>query len=290
MRMATVQEHWVACLPEEKHRLFDSALNELEISYVLVSVSLNDALTLCHEGKLSPAREQAPMFAELFKRMVSRLRGLVRALADHGRNLGTLPNVAPLDPDFFRSERAQQLARNNGLVSLISLRERTRFFRKLGSLEEMVVELHKEAREITGEIAEGTAVSLRHCWKRLEVLHYDLNTCLREATIVLKSFFCVLPNNELPPFRRRLLSLLPAAGTIRPGRSHGAPGRMAQGLSRPVPSHMIAGLAMGRDKTARFEQHSRHRNKLSKDNSGGKGRIPSSRMRPDGTGGPNETN
>ena len=288
--MATVQEHWLACLPEEKDRLFDSTLNELEMSYVLVSVSLNDALTHCQQGKLLPAREQAQIFAELFKRMASRLRGLVRALVEHGRDLGTLPDVAPLDPDYFRSARAQQLARNNGLVSLISLRERTRFFRKLGSLEDMVLELQKEAREITGEIAEGTAVSLRNRWKRLEVLHYDLNTCLREAIVVLKSFFCVLPSNELPPFRRRLLTVLPAAGSVRSCGSHGIGAKIARGSSRLAARQTAGGLAIGRDQATRFQQHLRNQNKNAKDNLRSRDRIPFSRMRPDGTGGPNETN
>jgi len=43
----------------------------------------------------------------------------------------------------------------------------------------------------------------------LEVLDYDLNTSLRETTIVLKSFFCVLPIEELPAFRQTVVSLTP---------------------------------------------------------------------------------
>jgi hypothetical protein len=208
-RTASVHEDWVAWLPEEKDRLFDAILSELEISYGILSVSLDDAFTLCHLGKLSPAREQARMFAELFERMAGRLRGTLRSLYEHSRQFGTFPNTAPLRPLFFRSERAQQVARSNNLLALVRFRARTRFFRKLGALEEIVAGLQREARETARDIAEGMAVAWRKQWTRLEVLDYDLNTSLRETTVVLKSFLCVLPIEELPAFRQRVASLTP---------------------------------------------------------------------------------
>ena len=217
---ASVQEDWVAWLPEEKDRLFDATLNELEISYGILSVTLDDAFNLCGLGKLAPAREQARMFAELFDRLAGRLRGILRSLYEHSREFGTFPNTAPLRPRFFRSERAQQVARSNNLLALVRFRKRTRFFRKLGALEEIVAGLQREARETARDIAEGVAVSWQKHWTRLEVLDYDLNTSLRETTIVLKSFFCVLPIEELPAFRHRVVSLSPKPSwnqTRRPG-------------------------------------------------------------------------
>ncbi len=208
-RTTSVQEDWVAWLPEEKDRLFDTTLNELEIAYGILSVTLNDAFNLCRQGKLAPAREQARMFAELFDRVAGRLRGILRALYEHSRQFGTFPNTAPLRPRFFRSERAQQVARSNNLLAVVRFRARTRFFRKLGALEEIVAGLQREARATAREIAEGMAVSWRKQWTHLEVLDYDLNTSLRETTIVLKSFFCVLPIEELPLFRQKVVSLTP---------------------------------------------------------------------------------
>jgi hypothetical protein len=208
-RTASVQEDWVAWLPEEKDRLFDATLNELEISYGILSVTLDDAFNLCRQGKLAPAREQARMFAELFDRLGGRLRGILRSLYEHSRQFGTFPNTAPLRPRFFRSERAQQVARANNLLAVVRFRARTRFFRKLGALEEIVAGLQRDARETARDIAEGIAVSWRKQWILLEVLDYDLNTSLRETTIVLKSFFCVLPIEELPAFRQRVVSLTP---------------------------------------------------------------------------------
>ncbi len=228
-RTASVQEDWLAWLPEEKEGLFDAALGELEVSYSILSVTLNDAFNLCREGKLAPAREQARMFGELFDRLAGRLRGILRSLYEHSRQFGTFPNTAPLRPRFFRSERAQQVARANNLLSVVRFRARTRFFRKLGALEEIVAGLQREARETARDIAEGIAVSWRKQWIRLEVLDYDLNTSLRETTIVLKSFFCVLPSEELPAFRQRVVSLTP-----KPSLNHNR--RPAQILAKMEPA------------------------------------------------------
>jgi hypothetical protein len=214
-RTASVQEDWVAWLPEEKDRLFDATLNELEKSYRILSVTLDDAFNLCRQGKIAPAREQARMFAELFDRLAGLLRGVLRSLYEHSRQFGTFPNTAPLRRGFFRSERAQQVARANSLLAVIRFRARTRFFRKLGALEEIVAGLQRQARETARDIAEGVAVSWRKQWTQLEILDYDLNTSLRETTIVLKSFFCALPIEELPAFRQKVVSLTP-----KPSFSH----------------------------------------------------------------------
>ena len=39
-------------------------------------------------------------------------------------------------------------------------------------------------------------------WKIVDAAHYDLNTCLRETIIMLKSFLHVLPDEELPSFQK----------------------------------------------------------------------------------------
>jgi hypothetical protein len=225
-RTASVQEDWVAWLPEEKDRLFDATLSELEISYGILSVTLDDAFTLCGQGKLAPAREQARMFGELFDRLAGRLRGILRCLYEHSRQFGTFPNTAPLRRGFFRSERARQVARSNNLLALIRFRRRTRFFRKLGALEEIVAGLQREACETARDIAEGTAVSWQKHWTRLEVLDYDLNTSLRETTIVLKSFFCVLPIEELPALRQKIVSLTPKPSLNQTRRAAQVPAKM----------------------------------------------------------------
>jgi hypothetical protein len=287
-RMATVQQDWISWLPEDKDRLFDATLDELEVSYVILSVALNDAFTLCQQGKLGQAREGAAIFGGLFDRVAVRLRGVLRTLNEHGRRFGTEPNVVPLCADFFRSERAQQLARANNLGFLLVLRVRARFFRKLVAIEQTLAVLRSEAQQIAGGITDGTIMFLPTQWTRLEVLHYDLNTCLRETTIVLKSFLCALPSDELTPFRKRLSSRLPAAWSPCARRATPFLSTLIS-AARPCQATLRkrTTVAAAQANLCRRRLHPR---KAGKDNSPSRQRIPSPRMRPDGTGGPHETN
>jgi hypothetical protein len=281
-RTATVQEDWQAWLPEAKDHLFAFTNKELEASYVVLSVTLDDAFTFCQRGMFLPARDQAAVFGDLFERVSGCLRGVLRALCEHGRDFGTLPNVAPLRPGFFRSERAQQIARTNNLFSFLVLRSRKRFFRKLGAVEQIVADLHLEARGLTGKIAQADGLHISKQWKRLEILHYDLNTCLCETTIMLKSFFCVLPIDELTEFRKRLLPVPAAArGMALPEPLFTNTKRAASGRQMPV--YRAGGIQF--PEVPRLQPQSYH----PRDNSGSGDSISTSRMHPDGTSGPNET-
>ena len=55
-------------------------------------------------------------------------------------------------------------------------------------------------------------------WQQLEVLGYDLNTCMGETTVILKSFFCALPPEELEAFRAKLVNLVPGRFAVNPGQ------------------------------------------------------------------------
>lgn len=216
-RRASVPEEWVAWLPEEKDCLYGATINELEVSYVILSVSLDDGFALCKQGKLLAARGQAVMFRALYDRLADRLHGVLRSLGEHGQQFGTFSRVAPLNLEWFRSEPARHMVRHHRLLSRLALRERAHFFQKIEVLGQMIVKLQQETHRIVAEIADGTTLRWRTRWADLEVLHDDLNTCLREITVVLKSFFCALPKEEVAPFYQRLrpLSPAPVAGTSR---------------------------------------------------------------------------
>jgi hypothetical protein len=207
----TVREDWFAWLPSEMDQLFDSTRNELECSNVILSVTLDEALSFCGQREFELARERAPIFADLFDRLAHRLRLLIRTIEEHGSHFGTLPVVTSLVPANFRGPTAQRLARMNNLLARVVFRARTRFFHKLESLCEIIEELQREVREIVRVVAAQNPTSQQQAWQQLEVLGYDLNTCMGEATVVLKSFFCVLPGEELESFRRKLLAQSPGA-------------------------------------------------------------------------------
>jgi hypothetical protein len=105
----------------------------------------------------------------------------------------------------------------NSVLAKVLFRERTRFFHKLYSLGEIVEDLHEEAGEILAGISDGASHLTDRAWQQLEVLGYDLNTCMSETTIILKSFFCALPPEELETFRQKLIDLAPSHRAVNPG-------------------------------------------------------------------------
>lgn len=217
-RARSVQQDWVAWLPDQQDQLFDAIRGEFEISYAILSITLSEALTLCDQAQFFRTREQAVIFYELFTRLGTMVSTVLRTIEEHGRHFGTLPCVEPLSPRNFRGETAQKISRMSHLLSMVIFQARTRFFHKLDALNEIVEELQKQAQSTSEEIAEGFALSPAEHWQALEVLDFDLHTCLGEATIILKSFFCVLPEKELETYRRKLVERLPSAFAIRPRR------------------------------------------------------------------------
>ena len=203
-RARSVREDWLAWLPAEKHRLFDATVNQLEASYSMLSVTLDEAFTHRSQGALIHAWVQAGVSADFFDRLAASLLLTLRALEHHGRHFGTLPNVAPLNAEFFRGTTAQRTARMSSLLQKVLFSIRSKFFHKLRALAEMVEDLRTEFRQAAEEIADGASVRPVADWEALDVLHYDLNTCFRETIVMLKCFLCALPNEEIPPFRQKL--------------------------------------------------------------------------------------
>jgi hypothetical protein len=204
-RARTVREDWVSWLPAEKDGLFGTTVEQLESLYSMLSISLNEALSLRAGDTLRHARDQAGISADLFDRLADQLLAILRTLEEHGRHFGTVPNITPPTPAFFRGEIAQRTARKSALLCKVLFPARSKFFHKLRALGEIVEDLKGEFRETAEEIAEGASARPSADWEALDVLHYDLNTCLLETIVVLKSFICALANDQVQPLRQRLL-------------------------------------------------------------------------------------
>ncbi len=190
-------------------QLFDATRAEMESSNFILSISLDEALSLCKRGEFECARDRATVIAGLFDRLAARVCHVVQTIKDHGSHFGTVPNVKPLYPSNFRGTTAQRISLMDNVLAKVLFRERTRFFHKLHSLGEIVESLQKEARSLLSELSEGVSQVPNRAWQLLEVLGYDLNTCMGETTILLKSFFCALPAEELEVFRQKLVNLGP---------------------------------------------------------------------------------
>jgi hypothetical protein len=217
-RTRTVREDWFAWIPNEMDQLFDATRHELESSNFILSISLDEALSLCKRGQFDSAKERVAVITGLFDRLAVHVGHVIRTIKDHGAHFGTLPNVKPLSPSNFRGATAQRVALMNNLLAKVLFPERTRFFHKLHSLGEIIEDLQKEAGSILSGISDGASRFPDRAFQVLEVLGYDLNTCMGETTIILKSFFCALPPEELETFRAKLVNLAPSRLSVDRGR------------------------------------------------------------------------
>jgi hypothetical protein len=205
-----VPEDWLAALPRDKGQIFDSVVRQWECSYAMMSVALDDALSLRLRGELVCARQQAAITANLVSRFSDSLIAACSSIADAGRHVSDLPIVEPLKVDFFRGDMAQSAASWNGLLHHVLFGDRSRFFHKLRILSNTVEQLGREFQQAAADLSQGVSDQPGICWAALDSAQYDLNTCLREAEVVLKSFLRALPTEQLTGFTA-LMNTPPAA-------------------------------------------------------------------------------
>ena len=214
-----MREDWSAWLPAEMDQLFGATRTELENSNVILSVALDEAIARNEQEQFALAKERAVAFTELFDRLAMRLRLVIRTIEQHGSHFGTLPNVTALTAANFRGATAQRISLKDNFLARILFGGRSRFFHKLQALGEIIEELQDEARSVVQDVSDGAPVFPERVWRELEVLGYDLNTCMGETTVVLKSFFCALPVEELEAFRLKLVMQVPDLLNVSPRRT-----------------------------------------------------------------------
>jgi hypothetical protein len=200
-RSMSVKDDWRAWLPEPKDEAFRSYVRQLEISYIMLSVSLDEALSLRQGGRWAKASQAVGVLPDLCDRFAHALVALVWSLSEHAKHYGTVPNAAPLDPANFQGARGQRAARVSSLLCRILLSERSQFLHKLSTLGDMVEDLNQDFCAAASEIAAGPSMDSDSEWQAIDAAHYDLNTCLREAIVLLKSFLMVLPEDQLATFQ-----------------------------------------------------------------------------------------
>ena len=213
-----VSDDWIAALPREKAQLFETVVRTWESTYAMMSVSLDEALSLRARGELVCARQQISMTGELHDRLAAALIHASNAMADSGRHISDVPTVEPLKPDFFRGDTAQSAASWNGILHHVLFGDRSRFFHKLRILSDTVERLNREFADATADISVGSCVQPGACWQSLDSLHYDISTCLRELEVVMKCFLRALPADQVSLFSCRLETpIAPRKARSRPG-------------------------------------------------------------------------
>jgi hypothetical protein len=221
-RYDSVKQDWRAILPYAKGSLFFDHTDKLENAFVMLSVSLDEAISLRQGGDSQKANQEIGVVAELCSRLALRLNAVLHAMSQHCRHFGVVPNLSVLEAANFHSARGQRAARHSSLVCHVLLSERSQFLNKLNTLEELVDELSDDFIEIARELAAGVSRMPSGLWEFLEQIQFDLNTCLRETNVLLKSFLLVLPEEQLAGFdfticglaRARRPDPVPAANLI----------------------------------------------------------------------------
>ncbi len=201
-RGSSVQQDWRVWLPQEKAQIFHKREHHLESLYYMFSVSLNEAIELKRLGLLAGSLEAIGMASQLCERLTHSLAAMLRALYEHAKHYGTVPNAAPMDPANYQGQTCQRSARISGRLNRILLSHRLQFLHKVSTVEEMVEDLGKAFRIAAGDLADGLSTDPERMWDEVDADHYDLNTCLREAIVLFKSFLVVLPVAELEAFER----------------------------------------------------------------------------------------
>ena len=204
-RGASVESDWRAWLPAEQEVVFRTNVKALESNYIMFSISLNEALELRQDRRLGKSLEAVHVSSELCLLLTAPLCGLLHALNEHAKHYGTVPNAAPLDPANFQGQKSQKSARMSSLLNHVLLSHRLQFLSKVSTLGEMVENLGSDYCHSVADLFDGTSANPRRTWEAVDADHYDINTCLRETIVLLKSFLLVLPADQLGAFQQSIL-------------------------------------------------------------------------------------
>jgi hypothetical protein len=173
----------------------------------MFSVSLNECINLSASEDGLNIFQNLTVVEELCGRFAVQLNAVLHAMAQHGRHFGIIPNIEPLDIANFQSLSSQRAVWNSNLLARVLLSERSQFLNKLSTLEEVVDDLCDDfiaavafLRSKLFETAQCSSADVPSLWKCLDLTQYDLTTCLRETDVVLKSFLCVLPEDQVGGF------------------------------------------------------------------------------------------
>lgn len=211
----SVLQDWIGALPPRQMQSFTNLRERWNSAYAMGSVALEGAFELRVNGNYRYAAQQAKIAGELLERLADDLISGCRIMEDEARHFADIPAVDPLDPANFRTPTILWSLSLSRLLHQVAFGARNRFFHKVRTLERTVEALADEFSEV---LADVVAVSPSvESWDALERLHDDLNTCLRESEVVLKSFLRALSPEVALPVLARLEA--PPKRRVRPVRA-----------------------------------------------------------------------
>jgi hypothetical protein len=191
-------------LKGSKSHIYFSCVEHLETIYGMFSVNLDEALGMRRNGHEPKAYQVLSVAPALCGRFARPLASLLGVMLEHAKHFGIAPNLSPLDAGNFQNSRSQRVALFSGLVSRVLLTRKSQFVHKISALGDLVGELGEQFESTATDLASGDSLHNDRDWELLDSIHYDLNTCLREAVVLFKSFLHALPEQELAGFQAML--------------------------------------------------------------------------------------
>lgn len=128
-QVSSVQADWIASLPEFKMRTFKMYAGELEASYLMLSIPLDEAIGLRKEGLREESLRHVLIIPGLVAHFMKHLDGMLHAMHQHVKKHGVKPSVAPLDPTNFLGRDGNKGARR--MRSVVAARGRYQLLRGL---------------------------------------------------------------------------------------------------------------------------------------------------------------
>jgi hypothetical protein len=197
---SSVEVDWAGCLPAAQSNLFQSHSNELEVSFGMFSVSLDEAVGLHKSGYVAKSFEVLPLVSSLCERLTRHLQDMLGAVEAHVKKYGTTPSVAGLRPADYRSRRGLRGALAD-MLSNGTRSQKARFIGKVHEVSLMVGDIGWSVCAIAQDLAvDGMILPSEAQWLEMSNGYFDLNTCLRESLVMLKCFLRVLPDDEVIRF------------------------------------------------------------------------------------------
>jgi hypothetical protein len=200
----SVSLDWRLPLRGNKTDAYLTTIRRLETSYAMFSVTLDEAFGMRRGGHTFKAYQVLAVSPALCQRLAHPLLSVLHSMLEHAKHFGTTPNLAPLTAENFQNPRSQRVARFNDLFSKILLTRKSQFLHKISVLADLVEGLDGSFNDTVEELASGESLQPELDWEMLDAVHYDLNTCLREAVVLLKSFLHALPDVQLAGFQAAL--------------------------------------------------------------------------------------
>ena len=203
-QVGSVSQDWRSPLSGKKSRTYLEILRDLETSYAMFSVNLDEAIGLRRSGRFGKAHQALSVTPALCKRLADPLLTLLRAMLAHAKHFRIIPNLSPLDPENFHQAKSRRAASFNGICSRIFLSQRSQFLHKISTLLELVENLSESFLNAAEELNDPSSLEPEREWDLLDASHYDLNTCLRESIVLFKCFLLALPDEQLLEFNDTL--------------------------------------------------------------------------------------